>query len=329
MARRGRRMKQREALPGSMSYEGLEALLERHGAGALRSVQRVDGGSSNSMLRVNDELVLRLNIRQPDRPKLRWEALIYRRMQHEGGMAGPEVVALDTSRDLLPFDALLLSWVDGVTADKVWPSLSEAERDGLSEELGRRIGAIHSLRWPAYGERGLGVEGALSPRWTDVVFHKTVRAYERAVALAVFAPRTLDSIVTTINDGEAVFDTPSAPALVHTDLWLANIVLRQVEGSWIVVAIVDWEEALVADAAWEFADLGSIRYGEPSYPLAGAFLYGYRERHAVAGDLYMRRRLYRLLHFFEHAVRRAEQLGAKAEPTLNTIRAIDRLLQVR
>jgi hypothetical protein len=104
--------------------------------------------------------------------------------------------------------------------------------------------------------------------------------------------------------------------------------LRQVEGSWLVAAIIDWEEALIADAAWEFADLGSIRYGEPLYPLAGAFLYGYRERHPVPADLQVRRRLYRLLHFFEHAVRRAERFGITAEPTQRTIRAIDRLLLV-
>jgi len=322
-------MKQTEALPPGVSYQGVEALLARHGFGALRSVQRMDGGISNAMLRINDGLVLRLNTGDPNRPKLRWEALIYRRLQREGGMLGPEALALDTDRDLVPFDALFLSWVDGVAADTVWPSLGEPQRETLSEELGRRIGAIHMLRWPAYGERGLGVEGALSPRWTDVVFHKTARAYQRAVALNVFAPRTLDSIVTTLNDGEAVFDAASAPALVHTDLWLANVVLRQVEGSWIVAAVVDWEDALVADAAWEFADLGSRRYGAPAYPLLGAFVYGYRERHPVAGDLQVRRRLYRLLHFFEHAVRCAGQLGATAERTLHNIRAIERLLQAR
>ena len=329
MARRGRSMKQRAALPAGLSYEGLEALLERHGLGMLRSAQRLAGGTSNTMLRLNDELVLRLNTRDPDHPRLRWEALIFRRLQREAGMAGPEVLALDTSRDLVPYDALFLSWADGVAADTVWPALAEDERKSLTEELGRRIGAIHSLRWPAYGERGLGVEGALSSRWTDVMFHKTRRAYGRAVALNVFAPRTLDSIVTTLNDGEAVFDAASSPALVHSDLCLANIVLRQAEGTWIVAAVVDWEEALLADAAWEFADLGSRRHGDPPYPLPGAFLYGYRERHPVAGDLQVRRRLYRLLHFFELAVRWAEQLGPAAEQTLHNVRTIDRLLLAR
>lgn len=328
MARPRRGMKQAD-LPSGVTSEGLAALLERHGLGALRSAERIDGGISNPMLRINEELVLRLNTGDPDRPKLRWEALVYRRLQHDGGLPGPEVLGLDTARDLVPFDALFLSWVDGVAADTVWPSLGESEREGLSEELGRRIGAIHTLPWPAYGERGLGAEGALSPRWTDVVFQKTARAYRRARALEVFAPRTLDGIVTVLNDGEAVYDAASAPALVHTDLWLANIVLRQVEGSWIVAAVIDWESALVADAAWEFADLGSRRYGDPPYLLPGAFMYGYRERHPIAGDLQVRRRLYRLLHFFEHAVYWAEQLGTTAERTLYNVRAIDRLLLAR
>lgn len=322
MARRRRTLKQPAALVPGLTSEALAALLERHGFGVLRSVERMDGGISNAMLRVNDELVLRLNTRDPDRPTLRWEALIYRRLQREGGMPGPRVLALDTGRDLLPFDAMFLSWVDGVAAETVWPSLDEAEREALSEELGRRVGAIHSLRWPAYGERGHGDASMESPRWTDIVFQKTVRAYERAVGLGVFAPHVLDSIVTTLNDGEAVFDAASAPALVHTDLWLANIVLRQVDGSWIIAAIIDWEDALVADAAWEFADLGARREG----PLPGAFMYGYRERHAVAGDLPVRRRLYRLLHFFEHAVRCAEQFGTTAERTMHNVAAIDRLL---
>jgi Ser/Thr protein kinase RdoA (MazF antagonist) len=107
----------------------------------------------------------------------------------------------------------------------------------------------------------------------------------------------LDALVTTINDGDAVFNTASRPTLTHSDLGWWNVLLRQEHGRWRIVAILDWEWALTADAVWEFADLWS-NPADP-YPLPASFMSGYRERCELPFDMRVRQRLYRLLHHLE------------------------------
>lgn len=311
-----------------ISRESLAALLERYQLGPLETVAPLDGGTVNPMLLVNQRLVLRFNQRDPDLPKLRWESLIYQRLRQTTDVPCPEVLALDTQRDLVPFDVLILSYVAGARADTVWSSLDSATQEQLSEQLGRICGTIHNLHWPVYGEFVLAGQHTLrSARWTDVICRKIERAYTRADALVALSPRLLDGLVTVLNDGDAIFSTASPPTLTHGDLWLTNVIVRQTGERWHVAALLDWEWSIVADAAWEFANLWS--YPTDPYPQPDAFMVGYRERHALPSDLRVRQRLYRLLHFFETAVNVTEREGTRSSTVQFYSSAIERLLRAR
>lgn len=311
-----------------VSREGLTALLERHQLGALDTLRLLDGGTVNPLLLINDQVVLRFNRRDPDLPKLRWEALIYQRLQSVPDVPSPTVLALDTQRDLVPFDVLALSHVAGTRADAIWPSLDSAAQEQVSEELGRICGTIHGLPWSVYGQLVTHAEQPLhSARWTDVIARKIERAYSRAAALSILSPHLLDGLVTTLNDGDAVFNTPSPPTLTHADLWLANVVLRQDDKGWRVAALLDWEWSIVADSAWEFANLWS--YPTDPYPQPDAFMSGYRSCHTLPADLRVRQRLYRLLFFFESAVNVAEREGVESSAMAFYSTAITRLLLPR
>lgn len=310
-----------------VTREAIAALLERHNLGALETVTQLDGGTLNGMLLINNALVLRLNLRDPALPKLAKEALIYRRLKNVG-VPCPDVLALDTQRDLLPYDALVLSRVEGEPGGKVWAAFDAETQEHLSEELGRLCGSIHSLIWPTYGQ--LFADSPDHPQsswWNDILVHKVRRSFAQAQALNIFAPQILDALITTLNDGSAVFDSPSRPTLTHSDRWLWNVLFRQEGTQWHVAAIIDWEWSLVADAAWEFADL----WRDPAdpYPLPGAFMYGYRERQALPMDLRVRQQLYRLLHHFEKTVGCAMSLGVTAQPTQFFRHATERLLTRR
>jgi aminoglycoside phosphotransferase (APT) family kinase protein len=110
----------------------------------------------------------------------------------------------------------------------------------------------------------------------------------------------IDGVLTEINDGDSVLETASLPALVHGDLHAGNFLLKQQDADWHVTAILDWEWAFTADAAWEFAALDFRR--SDADPVGDAFLYGYRERHPVQSDLRSRVHLYRLMLHLEGAV---------------------------
>ncbi len=314
-------------LPG-ITREGLAALLERHGLGGLQSVVPLSPSHPAPMLLVNGEIVLRFNRNEPELPMLAWEAAIYRRLRRATDVPGPHVLALDTRRDLLPADVLCLSYVEGVGGYTIWSRLDQAAREHVSEELGRMCATVHGLSWPVYGQfLGFGPSAVQSGRWTDIINHKIVEVYEQAQQVALLAPAVLDELIAVLNDGDALFDTPSLPTLAHTDLGLWNVVLRQEGSEWHVAAILDWRRSIVADAAWEFAQL----WRDPAelYPVSDSFMHGYKERHPLQDDLRVRQRLYRLLSFCEQAVVCAKQFGVSAERTQFFLAGISRLLKPR
>ncbi len=318
MLQRGDCMSAGETFISGVTHDGLRALLERYGLGKLETITPLDGGEVNPMLLVNGALVVRFNQRDPDLFKLAKEATIYRRLRHASDVPCPEVLALDTQRDLVPYDVLVLTYVEGVQGSVVWPGLDLSTREQVSEELGRICGTIHGLRWPAYGD----VFGIQSARWTDIVMQKAVQNYEQAAYLELIPLRLLDALITTINDGDALFDAASPPALTHTDLGLYNVLLRQVGERWHIAAILDWEWAIIADATWELATL----WDDPAVPdpLPDAFLQGYREHYGLASDLRVRRHLYRLIHHLNMALVCHAHFGA--DRARFHIAALERLL---
>jgi len=282
------------------TFAEIAALLERHNLPALASVEPI-ADDDHSALILNGEMVLLTHHAEPATSTLVKQALIYRRLKRAQGVPCPEVLALDTTREVVPYDALLLSRMAGVNAAIVWNSLGDETREALSEETGRIIATIHGLQWPLYGEfdSDTGTFGHYA-RWTDNVLARIERLTLQAAALKALPQRIIDSVVTEINDGDSVLETASPPVLVHGDLHTANLLVEQRDGQWHVAAVLDWESALTADAAWEFAGLW-IRHAERE-PFHDAFLYGYRERRPAQADLQSRIHLYRMMLHLEGAV---------------------------
>lgn len=325
MAKRRRRMNEQamngpEMITPEVSRADLAALLERHGLGPLETVDALNAGAGT--LLVNGEIAIRCSAQSSS---LRKEALIYRRLALLPDVPGPEVLALDTARDLLPCDALLLRHVPGVVGSAVWASLDSVQREQISEELGRICGMIHSLPWSVYG--GLipeDIHELRSARWTDVVLQKAVRVYNQASRRGLLSRRVLDAFATTISDSDSVITAPELPVLTHTDLGMWNVLLRQEGARWQIAAILNWDAALTADPAWEFATLWSVPIN--AYPLPDSFMHGYKERHLPPRDLHIRQRLYRTIYHLEQALHLSDRPRADSQIMSIHLTAIERLL---
>lgn len=325
MAKRRRRMNEHETngqamITPEVSRAALAALLERHGLGPLETVDALNAGAG--MLLVNGDLAIRCSAQSL---LLRKEALIYRRLALLPDVPGPEVLALDTARDLLPCDALILRHVPGVVGSAIWSSLDSVQREQISEELGRICGMIHGLHWSVYG--GLIPEDMhelRSARWTDIVLQKAVRVYEQASRRGLLSRRVLDAFATTVSDSESVITTPEPPVLTHTDLGMWNVLLRQEGACWRIAAVLGWESALTADPAWEFAALWSVPIN--AYPLPDSFMHGYKERQLPPTDLHIRQRLYRTIYHLEQALRLSNRPNADSQIMSVHLTSIERLL---
>ena len=315
-------------LTSDISHEALTALLERHALGQLQTVTQLSGNQDSALLLVNDALVVRLERSASAARDLQMDAVLFRRLRHATDVPCSEVLVYDNRRDIVPFAVLVTRQVEGVPGNTVWPQLDLPTREQISEELGRLCASIHSVYWPVYGSMfASGPIDTRSARWADIVNAKIAAMYHAAEQRAILPLPILDDLVTTLNDGDAVFDTPSSPTLTHSDLAMWNIVLCQQDAQWHVAAIQGWNHALVADAAWEFATFW--RNPDEPHPFADSFIHGYKERRPLQDDLRVRQRLYRLMRLFDQLITIAGQPNTPHERMQLLQTTIQRLLKPR
>lgn len=307
--------------------EAVAALLERYQLGQLHKVERLPSAEGDPMLLVNGELMMRFSQSDAQSSVLAKEALIYRRLRLITDVACPDVLAFDTQHDLVPFDVLVQTHVQGQSGNAVWSKLDTLARELLSEELGRMCAAMHNIPWSVYGDLVPdGLNFIQSARWTDVVLRDLEVMYNYVAEHSLLPQRLLDGLLTTVNDGDAIFDAAEAPVLTHAALGWSNILLQQNGSQWHLVGIVDWKQARLADAAWEFASLWHDP--EALYPLPDAFMYGYKERRALPKELRIRQRFYRLLDHFRMLSVCHQQFASEPAHAQGHVTAIERLLRL-
>lgn len=287
-------MEEQKYLDGSISREQIAALVEKHAGGALQKVEPL----GTRTLRLNDEFVLQ--IEGPAKAPLAQMALLYRRLR-AAEVPVPEVVTFDANPSAGEKPMLLTRYVPGVNGADVWRASDTVTREALSENLGRVVATIHALPWPGYG--GWDVASArMGPytRWLDVIIARMQRIVDTASGAPVLLQRLVDGVVADLNDSTWVMETASVPALCHTALDWSNTILEQTAAGWRIAALLGWEEALLADAAWEWASLTFRR--DRLSPLPGWFQDGYKPRGIAQSDRRVRVHLYRLLLHLEEAL---------------------------
>ncbi|MBA3943337.1 MAG: phosphotransferase [Herpetosiphonaceae bacterium] len=246
-----------------------------------------------------DETIL-LHLSDGPQPVLSKVALIERQLLG-AGIPVAEVLALDTSREYVAGDLLIERVPAGVVAGEIWQSLTRTEQEALSEALGTIIARVHNLAWPGYGDfdpaqKNFGLHG----RWIEALVER-ITALSTALQDGLVLPaRLVDGAIIALNDGDSLIETASPPTLIHCALSWDHVRLQQREGGWQIAALMGWSGAIVADEAWELAELWLHR--NHLYPDPDCFLGGYRSLHQPQLDRRARRDLYRLLIHLEGAL---------------------------
>jgi len=76
--------------------------------------------------------------------------------------------------------------------------------------------------------------------------------------LSVLSPEVIPEIKEAIEQHAYLFPTDDEKHLVHADFDPANILVDQINGSWVVTAILDWEFAFSGSYLWDVANM--LRY---------------------------------------------------------------------
>jgi hygromycin-B 7''-O-kinase len=178
---------------------------------------------------------------------------------HEGEHASVEARVLAAVHGALPVPTprplavqrldgwhyVLMSQLRGARWVEAWPRIPPRDRDGLADELGRCVRALHAIDIAPLAD--------LRPQWLGFVDAQRDTAVERQRKRGL-DPHWLEQVPAFL---EAWMPPVEAPrALLHTELMREHLLAEFDGGRWRLSGLFDFEPAMLGAPEYDFASLG-------------------------------------------------------------------------
>lgn len=272
----------------------IAAIWEAHRLGPLERIAPLPGAARNTSFLINDELVLRLNTRDPGFVKFGNEQIAYRLLA-DSGLPLPRVVVLDERRTVVPYDFIVLTRLPGTSIAASRAALSAGQQRALAWQAGSSLARLHQVTFSSFGPLHK-LEQQPFPSWA-AYFDDYAQRYMQAAAQA----RLIDAALTQRLEAArgaagALLARISQGVLVHSDFHYDN--LLQLNG--VLSGLLDFEWSLAGDPSADFA-MAHMR----AAMLPGSeavFTAGYQSVRPFDAEHSQRATLYRLFLWLEDAV---------------------------
>jgi aminoglycoside phosphotransferase (APT) family kinase protein len=253
------------------------ALVRPASRAAVRCFRPISGGLVNTNLEVMLDgpprrVLLRLYQRDPSHA--RKEAALARRLA--GRVPVARFLHFGESNPVTGQPYAVLEWIEGTRLDQQAADASPRTLDALGRAVGAVLAGIHSIRFEQYGflDAALHVVGPIDFSADGLTAY--LRQSLGAGASRELLGAALSDQVLAFAEREShrLATWPHTPTLAHADFNGSNILLRRARG-WRVAGVLDWEFALSAMPALDFANLLRPPLGDGAAFVAGLAA-GYR-----------------------------------------------------
>lgn len=291
----------------------LTRIWSAHGLGSVRTTDWAGKGVNNPALVINDAYVVRFDgLINEGVSRFYGEQVAYRLLR-EAEIPCPEVVVLDDSKTLAPYDYMIMNKVEGHTVLDSWADMNSRERAAVATEAGALLARMHMIGVPLFGPL-YGSERRFD-RWLVYMMDTLQVVGQEALTDGLIDATIYDRMQRVLDKYAAVLDRVYEPRLVHWDYHFGNIL--QQAGK--ITAVLDFEWALGGDPIHDFNR--RVEWDEQC-PGSREWVYaGYRALHPVEADHETRVMLYELLWFLDCMVHARDAI----ESDLMRGRVLDRL----
>ena len=212
------------------------------------------------------ELVLRIS--PPDdagflfyeRRMMAQEPQLHALLRAETSVPVAEILAFDDSRTLVDRDYLLMTRLPGGPLTEA--ALTNAQVDGVLEQVGAYLAQMHALVADRYGY--LGNHRPMQPQttWSEAFVVMWGKLLGDVVACGGYTTEEADAMRRLLDVYRPHFEHDAPASLLHMDVWSQNIL---VDTAGRVTGLVDLDRALWGDPEIEYAVLDYCGISEPAF----------------------------------------------------------------
>jgi len=227
----------------------IRAIWSAHRLGPVTRISQPRGGVRNLCFYVNDAFVVRFNTQDLGSAKFQSERMAYELLAQQS-LPVPEVLVLDESRTIAPYDLIVTTRLPGQALASSWQDLSVDQLHALIYTIGQALARIHACTFPAFGKlRSLDYA-----TWAGYVQDYVQRYLRSANDMRLLDPSLRAAVERSLDRAIRDLARVTQPALVHCDLHYENIL--HVDGE--LSGLLDFEWALAGDPAYDFM-IGDVR----------------------------------------------------------------------
>lgn len=292
------------------SPETLETIWHKHGLGTIDHLAQPSGGMVNRAWMVNDAYVIRFDV-------LDWgginryagEKWAYDLLRGSD-VPVPEVIALDTSRTLVPYDYLILTKMPGTTITRSLADLSAGVQHRLAYTAGQYLASMHQYGFAEFGLLYEIAAGIPKPDWAAFITSFYDDYGPQAQVLGVLPDGVLARIQAVMATMQPLFAAVQQGTFVHGDYHLSNLLQQDGE----ITGVLDFEWAMSGDPSWDFRIDDQLEIASPGS--RDAFYAGYSSRRALPDDHAERVSFYRIGLYLDYLVTFSPQDAGEIDRTL-------------
>lgn len=229
-----------------ISQQQLQRIFTAHHLGMVRDIDLPRRGSINMVMIINDELVVRIDHRLSEgESRFRAEKIAYDALA-KTSIPVPEVLVLDTTRTLIPYDYMVMNKLPGTPLIDAWDDLSTNQKQVVAYNAGAYLARLHTISFDHFGElKNLGLKsfGGFYEHVND--YYK--RFQHQAQHYDAFSAVHHEQMMTLMESCKPLLNLPKA-YLVHSDYQLENLLVHQGE----ISGVIDFEWAMSGDPTWDF-----------------------------------------------------------------------------
>ncbi len=156
----------------------------------------------------------------------------------------------------------ITEFISGISLRDLLLSDEPHDLNAIMSEIGTILSKITAHEFPKAGFLNKDLE-VIPYESSDIIKFAQDCLNDRTV-VSVLSPEMIDEIKKAIEQYATLFPNSDEKHLVHGDLDPANILVDQINGSWFVTGILDWEFAFSGSYLWDVANM--LRYAHKMPP---------------------------------------------------------------
>ena len=178
------------------------------------------------------------------------------------GIPTSQMLVMDNSKTVIDRDFMIVRYIPSTAMSQI--VLTPEDKSRISHDVGEATAKMHQIVAPRFGRVADVKNGGGYNTWSDCLLGELSNWEQVGVASEIFFEEELSEIRSFFYAAAPYLDEIREPRLVHTDLWLGNILVRTDTPRPEFGAIIDTDRAIWGDPMYEFS---SIRwtYGEASF----------------------------------------------------------------